>query len=191
MEGSSKKTGQSRLLRAFIAVPLDRRCQRQIGSLLSTLGNAPPGVRWEARNNRHLTLAFLGNTPEWEVRDLLLAFDDAYRDQRRFTFRFSALERFPGAAGRVVALTAEPTAPLDGLHQATLQLLRNLGMGFETRRFRPHVTLARIRQPAKVEYSFDRPLDIGLDVGSVTLYQSMPGKRGSIYTALKRVQLKE
>ena len=175
--------------RIFIGIPVDKRSQQHINGLLETVNNPSRGIRWVRENNRHLTLAFLGDIPVSRVGLLLRQFDKTYQREMCIQYSLSALTRFPNHRGRIIALTGEPTAPLDNIFQITLKLLQENDFEFDQRRFRPHITLARIRDPKRLKTSFYQRVDITLNITRVTLYQSTLTGQGSIYSPLKETCL--
>jgi len=175
--------------RVFIGIPIDKQPQQYINELLKPIQDSRRDVRWVPENNRHLTLAFLGDRPISEVDNLIQQFDESYQKETRFQYRLSTLERFPEPTGRIIALTNELTEPLDKLFQITLKLLQRNEIEFERKKFRPHVTLGRIRRPKHVKKTFDQQIDINLDITKITLYQSRLTEFGSIYSLLKETNL--
>ena len=175
--------------RVFIGIPIDKQSQQHINRLLKPTMDSRRDIRWVAENNRHLTLAFLGNRPISEVEYLLRMFDESYQQETRFQYRLSSLTRFPDPRGRIIALTNEPTEPLDNLFQITLKLLRRNEIEFDRKKFRPHVTLGRIRRPKHIKKTFEQHIKIKLDITKITLFQSTLTESGSIYLPLKETQL--
>jgi 2'-5' RNA ligase len=143
-----------------------------------------------AGNNRHLTLAFLGNKPISEVDNLLRLFDQTYQHEARFQYSLSSLTRFPDPTGRILALTGEPGGPLDNLFQVTSGLLQRNRIEWDQKKFRPHLTLGRIKKAKQVKTTFEQKTRIQLDINKITLYQSTLTESGSLYTPLKETQLR-
>jgi 2'-5' RNA ligase len=175
--------------RVFIGIPVDQHFQQQVNLLLKPMMDSRRDVRWVVDNNRHLTLAFLGNRPKTEVENLLGLFDETYKGKTHFQYRFSKLTRFPGSAGRIIALTGEAGRPLGHLFQLTRRLLQEHGIELERKTFRPHVTLGRIRRAKQVETIIDQPIDIALDIRKIRFFQSTLTESGSIYSSLKEAHL--
>jgi len=175
--------------RIFIGIPVDKQTQGLINELLKPVRKISADIRWVPENNRHLTLAFLGDRPESDINSLLRVFDETYQHRSRFQYCLPALTRFPNAAGRILALTGQPAGPLEDLCQATRKLLDKNRIDFDQKRFRPHITLARIRKARQVKTAFDQQTEICLDIASVVLYQSTLNSTGSIYSRLKETKL--
>lgn len=178
------------MVRVFIGIPLDRQCQKQVDELLRPLEQSRQDIRWVPAGNRHLTLAFLGNIPDHEVLKLQHSFAGAYQHETRFHYPLTTLTRFPDTAGRIIALTNDPTRPLDVLFQNTLEMLRENRLKPDRKDFRPHITLGRIKRPRHVKESLAQQVNINLTVGKVRLFQSQSSESGPVYTSLAETHLR-
>jgi RNA 2',3'-cyclic 3'-phosphodiesterase len=139
-----------------------------------------PGVRWTRRDQWHVTLRFLG-----EVDDpgpVAAALDAAPLSpcEARLGPRVRALGR------QVVCL---PVAGLDELAQAVTEATAGFGRPPEDRRFRGHVTLARLRRPARPSGLVGGPLEDRFPVTDVRLVRSRQADGGSRYEDLHVVHL--
>lgn len=176
--------------RIFIGIPVGKHTQRSIDHLLESMEPHERNLRWVPAANRHLTLAFLGDVAEKDIDLLLREFVGTYRKYEPFHYCFSALERFPNARGRIIALTGEASEPMQGLAMSTRDVLRECGLGYERKKFRPHITLARIRSPKHTVPGFDRQVRLDINVDRIVVYQSTLTNAGSVYTVLQEVELK-
>jgi len=175
--------------RVFIGIPVDKPAQRKINELLFPAMESDPGIRWVAENNRHLTLAFLGNQSTGVIEDLVRSMHLAYQQEIAFRTGFSTLGRFPTSTGNIIALVYKPDDYLAQLFQVTQDFLTANGPRFNHKPFRPHITLGRIRKASKLKKTFNQPTNIRLRVDKVALYQSTLTNTGSIYLALKEIEL--
>ena len=175
--------------RVFIGIPVDAALQRQIDRFMEPVKDSGTSIRWVPPCNRHLTLAFLGNRPPGETEALLQSCDEAYRGAFRFQNAFTKLDHFPRPSSRLIALTGECGDDLEHLVQLTRALLKNNGVGFDRKPFRPHITLGRNKKANGVRVAIDLPVDVLLTVSSIRIYASTLSEHGSIYTTLKEVQL--
>ena len=169
--------------RLFIGIPLDRVCQQHLDESLAIL-RENRDVRWVSSGNRHLTLAFLGNTTIEVLHQLQKHFANAYPDNNPFIYPLTQMVRFPDAQGHIVAAVNAPSEALMALHQQTLELVSSCGLPVEGRPYRPHVTLGRIQHPRKFLQEIDMKLSLELAVGKVCLYESVPTEQGRLYKVL-------
>jgi 2'-5' RNA ligase len=175
--------------RVFIGIPIDGNAQKIINGLVRPMNRSTKDIRWAPQENRHLTLAFLGLRSESEIARLVDLFDQAYQRQLPFQLCFLDLQRFPDSRSRIVALTGPVTEPLQQLLLVTRDLITANRIEIEEKKFRPHITLGRIRRGKNIRPAIDQKTDIAVTVSSVALYQSTLTETGSIYRRLKETSL--
>ncbi len=177
--------------RIFIGVAVDQRSQRQINDLLKPLTNSNRDIRWVAEQNRHLTLAFLGDQPPAVVDALVCSMDEVYRQVSAFHEVFTGLERFPNSKGKILALVCAANERLVKLFRLTNGLLAQHGLVPEHETFRAHITVGRIARSGLFKTSINQTAKIDLHIDTITLYQSTLTPSGSVYLALKATGLLE
>jgi|TARA_R100000049_G_scaffold5031_1_gene12939 2'-5' RNA ligase len=101
------------------------------------------GARWQSDEQLHLTLRFVGEADTAQANDLVSALE-AVRAPR-FTLQLRGLGTFE-RKGRTRALWAkvDESEPLAILHRRVERACRAAGLAPETRKFVPHVTIARV-----------------------------------------------
>jgi RNA 2',3'-cyclic 3'-phosphodiesterase len=141
-------------VRLFVAIVPPPAVSAELDARTAVLRPAWPGLRWTGTEAWHVTLAFLGEVPEPVRPELAVRLE-------RAASRYPALElavrgggAFPAAArARVVWAGIEADrAVLDRLAASVAAGARRAGAPppDEGRRYRPHITLARLREPADV-----------------------------------------
>jgi 2'-5' RNA ligase len=136
--------------RLFVAVPLPDAAVEAVTDLVARVRAQPlpdgmRDVRWVRLEGVHLTLRFLGPTPDERIPPTAAAVSRAAAAQRPIDVRFWGTGTFPphgrprtlwvGLAAGVEQLTALASRLDDALVEA--------GWPAETRPLRPHLTLAR------------------------------------------------
>jgi len=129
------------------------------------------GVKWVPQENLHVTLRFLGDADVDEVVDRL---DDVH---------------FPTATavvGPAFDLLGErslitPVAGVDELAEVVTRALRGLGTEPERRRFRGHITVARLARRARPHRSAGRRFEASFPVEEVALVVSTLQDTGAVY----------
>ncbi len=129
---------------------------------------APPGLRWTGPGSWHVTLAFLGEVPETVLPGLSTRLGRAAGRHPALSLAIAAGGAFPGPArarvlwAGVSVSPPHPAAPagrpanrrqpLGALAASVAAGARRAGAPSpdEGRRFRPHITLARLGAPADV-----------------------------------------
>lgn len=112
--------------------------------------DADPDLRWVARDNWHLTLAFFGEVGDDRLEPLTGALD-AVRG-RPFRLVLDGAGAFPNpAAGRVLfhAVT-DGSAELSALGRKVRTAADRVGVPSDNAKHRPHLTLARRRRPGEL-----------------------------------------
>jgi len=136
-------------LRLFFAVPVPQPTCERIGALMATVqaavGDGTARIRWVRVEGLHLTLRFLGATPEADVPTLIRLGDEVAARFEPFDVELAGGGAFPGVdrpRSLWVGVTrgAERLAELaDELSSAAV----SLGRPIESRPFAPHLTLGR------------------------------------------------
>ena len=133
-------------MRLFLALDLDPDAKASLVASTADLRAQAPELSWTAESRLHLTLRFLGETPEDAASRIPAAIDAVATAHRAFSMRLRHVGAFPNfRRARVVWMGVEPEPRLELLHHDVELACDRLGFGIEGRPFRPHVTLARVR----------------------------------------------
>jgi len=139
-------------IRTFIAIELDEELGANLRRLQGLLREqmAPRSVRWVRPEGIHLTLKFLGDTPDEKVAAIQAALAQAAASIAPFRFTVGGLGCFPSSRRpRVVWVgLEEPTGALAALRNAVEAHVAPLGFPTEKRPFHPHLTLGRVQRSA-------------------------------------------
>ena len=177
-------------MRLFIAVPLPTELTDRAAALLPA---ALPGLTRVRPELMHITLAFLGWTPDEQLDAVIEAARAATAGHRGFDLAFAGAGRFPASGRpRVVWLgVGEGAEPLAGLAASVTAALRERGLQFDDRPFAPHLTLARVRTDAtgpEARTVADRVADLAIPelctpVDRIAVVESVLSPTGPRYTA--------
>jgi 2'-5' RNA ligase len=141
-------------MRLFVAIVPPAAVHREIAAALEPLRAARPGLRWTGPADWHLTLAFLGEVTEPVLAGLSVRLERAAGRHPAQRLAIRGAGAFP-RAGRATVLWAGVDADagrLAALAASVAAGARRAGAPppDEGRRYRPHITLARCREPASV-----------------------------------------
>ncbi|MDJ0822608.1 MAG: RNA 2',3'-cyclic phosphodiesterase [Paracoccaceae bacterium] len=125
-------------MRVFVAIDLPDVAIAE----LVRLQNALAVGRLVPEENLHLTLSFLGEQSEEAVEAAHLALSGVRA--AAFDLRLAGVGSFGKQVPQVIYADVAPCPALMDLAQRITRSLRTAGLMFEKRRFRPHVTLARL-----------------------------------------------
>lgn len=176
------------MTRLFVALALPDG----IAESLMLLQAGVPGARWLERDQLHLTLRFVG---EVEGRTAA-AIDDALSLIRnpRFALELKGVGEFGGKNPRALWTGVRSEDEVAHLQRKIESALQRIGLPAEPRKFKPHVTLARLRAAPRgrvLDYLTDHALYASgpFDVNGFILYSSTLTPNGSLYRAERAYSL--
>jgi len=194
------------VIRAFLAVELNDTLRASLADIQQNLKQGlnrhlPPGVRlsWVQPSSIHVTVKFFGDTDAQLIQPLRSALEPLMAGALPISLPLERLGVFPSSQHPRVLWIAPTTQWEQGqeaerltrLHRMVEDACQPLGLPPEARPFRPHLTLARIKQSerqvghALMETGLlDRPLSFPLLAASMVLMKSELRSSGSVYTKL-------
>ena len=185
-------------LRCFVAVLLPEQVRARLGAVCAELRGQTRGLSWVRMDNLHLTLRFLGEIEPTMLEHVRAAVTDAATGVPPFTMSLGGLGGFPpGRAPRVLwAGVSTGGDEMTALHGALEAALAARGIPRESRRFHPHVTLARVRDPRGPGGGLASALGAGplfgeARVAALHLMRSELDPQGARHTVLAEAPLTE
>jgi len=168
------------MLRLFTAIEIPEGLRTRFTFLQAGV----PGARWTQLENLHLTLRFIGEVDEATANDI----DGVLSLLREPSFELS-LRGVGEFGGREPHAIWAGVAPCPALHHLVAKIesaLQRMGLAPETRKYSPHVTLARLKDAPIVKVreflSAHGLFDSGpFSVRAFCLYSSFQTPRGSLY----------
>lgn len=139
------------LHRCFFALRFDDEVNAQLAALTDELRAFGADISWVRTQNLHVTMRFLGEITDEQLERVLAIPGDGLVDA--FSLRAQGLGAFPGLrVPKIMWAGVAGAAAEDGdrfleLQALTEQWARAVGLPHEHRRFRPHVTIGRMRRP--------------------------------------------
>lgn len=147
----------------------------------------------------HVTLAFLGRTPDEQLADVTAAIETAASSAKAFDVELDRPGRFPpGGRPRVVYLGVGAGAPaVLALGERVRIELQRRAIPFDAKPLRAHVTLGRMREDAELAdaravaaaVTAMRVPHLRFRVDSVTAFESVLSPRGPRYTPRATIPL--
>ncbi len=189
-------------VRSFIAIELPDELKQELAELEARLqSGSQSGVRWVDPYSIHLTLKFLGNVAVDRIGEITTAMEEATRGISPFQLELSNLGVFPNLR-RVQVAWVGVKGEVDKLGQLQQSLesgLAPLGFAPESRKFTPHLTLARLRNQVSLaerqrfgQLIADAEFEAihGIEVDAINLMRSQLTREGAIYSRIGSVLLK-
>jgi 2'-5' RNA ligase len=135
-------------VRTFVALELSDRLKEGILALAEELRSRGVRASWARRPTLHLTLKFLGDIEETELPEVVAAVARASSGMSTFNLETAGLGAFPSPnRPRVLWVGVTVSDELFALYAALESELAMLGFPGEGRRFHPHITVGRMRDP--------------------------------------------
>ena len=189
-------------MRLFVAVELDPSVTQALAEFSAALRHrvqalAPSArIGWVALEQLHVTSRFIGEVNDEKAAAIAGALLQPL-DVEPFDLSVAGAGAFP-ERGAPRVLWAGIAAGIDGLTAVEAQVSGRLdacGIARDERPYRPHVTLARVREPeglrsaALFETLADRRFGTSR-VEAITLFQSRTSPKGAVYTPLHQTPLR-
>ena len=181
-------------VRAFIAIELSEAVRLAIREFIDEFRKCGVRASWVKPENLHLTLRFLGDVDEATLAGLGNSLARAYRGTEPFCLEVAGAGCFPNPRRPSVLWVGVPDAPealwtVQGIAEAAA---RECGLKAEAKTYKPHITVARIRDSRGGE-SFSKRLDEAhafrageFSVQSMSLFSSTLTPTGAIYLTLRK-----
>jgi len=180
-------------IRSFLAIDVPPEVLSDISGIQAGLRKTLQGaIRWVRPEGMHLTLKFFGDVSENDIAVVSRIVGEHVKGIGPFSLHLQNLGVFPdinrprvlwlGIGGDVEALV--------NFQKSMDQILHGSGYAEEKRPFRPHLTLARIKEPrgliglARIIENRDNDMAGHFNAGGLNLYRSQLTPRGAVYTKL-------
>ena len=159
---------------------------------LSLMRGGIAGARWIDPECHHITLRFIGDIPDGLAREIAYELEGV--EARPFQLRLSGCGVFGGGKPHTLYARVEESADLRRLQAVHERICQVLGLPPEGRKFTPHVTLARLREPdlgALHRFVADHNLYKSrvFEVARFVLFSSRPSRGGGPYAVEESYQL--
>lgn len=185
-------------MRTFAALDLDDDVRDAVADEIGHLRSHFPKIRWTRPENLHVTVQFLGEVRDGELADICAALDESATAIDAFSLECRGTGCFPDASRPRVLWAGCGAGSTDAERFAHVvaTALASLGFDRDRRRYTPHVTMGRVKNPAHARglaeiLADPQELLFGwTDVSDIVLYRSELGRGGPTYTPLHRAPLR-
>ena len=187
-----------KLIRTFLSIPVPLMVRSKKQMLYSTLEQSPAKINWVKDEQLHITIKFIGQTPENlfdEIKSLIVKVVSSIRP---FKITINNTGCFP-VPERPRILWLGVDGDLQSMNNLYLNIekeMETIGFPLNDEEYFPHVTLARIKYPQKftpdistfLNSSYD-PIDFKVDRVQFLSSELLP--TGTLYTLLGSFPLGE
>jgi 2'-5' RNA ligase len=189
--------------RLFIAIEIPRRLKREFADLAKSFRPREyDRVRWIEEDAMHLTLKFLGDTPNDQIPDIKKSLERAAESTGKFSIKIGRTGCFPSFRDpRIcwVGFTGE-LRRLEQLQGRVEGSMTALGLDEDDRDFRAHITVGRTRPGIRGRFAEDlgvswqhaplRTTGESISVTAIALYRSYLGEKDdALYEQLANFEL--
>ncbi len=185
-------------MRTFVAIDLGPAIKDRLAAFVFRLKPLGGDIKWVSRESMHLTLKFLGEIDETRAAAVTDALGAVCAGGTSFPLACRGTGIFPpgSKSPRVLWVGVEAGPELGLLQEEIEAACGRLGFERETRPFKPHLTLGRVKSPgglgrvvAELEHARDEAFG-EMSVRSVIFFESRLRPAGAEYAVLKEFALK-
>ena len=187
--------------RLFIAIPIREASRNQImQGICSDASVRKMPIRLIAVQNLHLTLQFLGNVEEKRIPVLKQILNRISPPPSPEELVFTGIGAFPApSAPRIIWIGIKQNEYLQKVQGLITQALIRNGFEADRKKFKPHLTLARVKEGSDLsaaDFACLEALRSGTEIGNspvdrVTLFESRLQPGGPTYIPLFETKLEK
>ena len=182
--------------RIFVAIDISEDVRRAAADHVSFMKKAFPDtpVKWEPSEKFHITMKFFGDTDDQAFERVANVVSRAAEVTSPFVLTMDHSGSFRRRDSAVLWIGVREAAGESGILARIANILENDSR--QTRRFHPHITIARIKRPAQARELIDahnkafiEPIEF--PVTHLNVYESRLLPTGSIYSVVSKHSLGE
>ena len=186
-KGKLKKAAPA-LVRIFIGIPLQQQLKEEIGSFEGVLKQIE-GIKAVKPDHLHVTLKFIGNTPERKLDRIKEIIDKSCEGIKPFVIKPESVSAFPSPdkASVVWLNCGEGATAISAIFKILEKELRAMAYAGEKQEYIPHITVARSRKMADItKIQGEIKISGTSQADCVVLYKSDLNPDGPEYSELYR-----
>jgi len=176
-------------IRTFLALPLASSFEKEVEPIILRLKKEYPEVRWVQPTEIHITLHFFGDITKGKISETSKLIAPIVSKTKPFQISLKGLGSFPDSKRpRVIWMGIKgDVEPLIVLQNAIEKILKQAGFPCESRSFKPHLTLGRVKFPKRQihfqQNDFQTTSPKRMD--AIVLFQSHMTPQGAHYETLE------
>ena len=182
--------------RVFVAIEVPAEFRKIIANYIENLRKEFSNLKigWDKEEKLHITLKFLGEIDEKQLVKLNECLPRIASKINKFQLSIIQTSAF---ANKILHLAvSDESQNLLKLNDLLQTECEKFGIEKERRKFSPHITIARIREPNSAKQLVEKHLQNEIDsmqfeVNKIVVYESKLQAKGSIYYKLSEAKLAE
>jgi 2'-5' RNA ligase len=182
------------MIRLFIALKIPEEVKDRLSNICREVSGNDLGITWESKEKIHLTLKFIGEVENHLLKPIsdTLEFINNYKSINCSIVKFDFLFRFKEPQILWADLKTDDSV-FDLVNELNMRLF-DFGIEKENRKFKPHLTLLRIKK-----YPGERFIDkfkkydidaINFSASEISLIESKLQPTGAAYKEIKNYTLR-
>lgn len=185
-------------MRFFIALEIPENSKQELEDVQFKIAQIIPDLRLTNPEKFHLTIAFIGEQPEYLKEALTTLITEAVSNVSSFTVSPGIIDGFPDIH-RPNVLWVGVNGQIDNLlviRERIKDGLENLGLTTDERRFIPHITLGKTNSKIKLSKQQEYQLQeialkhyLPIKIDSLKLFESIPQGGLHAHNTLAEVKL--
>lgn len=178
------------MVRCFLCVWPTREIVENALKLQKQLTQLPMKIKLVEKNNLHVTISFLGEKTETEIKNIKKTVDGITEKYRKFNVKVKGLDAIPSMNYiRVIALGIKD--------EKLFEISRKISKAFGGKFHPPHLTLCRVKgvlnkDEVKKFILENSNCSLGeLEIDSIAIVKSVLTPKGPVYTNIHKSYLSE
>ncbi len=185
--------------RIFVAIDISDDARSKVADYIEDLRGAFSNLRvgWEKAEKLHLTLKFLGDIDSNELQNLTEAVEKTTQQLSNFSLQISQTGVFPSKRNARILWFGidDEHGSLQKINDILETECQQKGFVKESRKFRAHLTVGRLREPNKSKELINTHLNktfaaVKFEISEIVIYESRLQKSGSIYSVISKHRFK-
>lgn len=190
----------SDMSRVFVAAKIDFETQNALYNILAKKRNDQRLFRLSPPSNLHVTLKFLGEISQEQIRQLIAVVRETGSKFTPSAMKFSKGGVFPAVSrARILWIGLTPDNTLKTVVESIESGCEKLGFPHEKKPFHPHVTLARVTRPVGQEDQsvirdwigyINQADEFSYQMKNISIYDSDLSQKSPVYREVFTVKCK-
>lgn len=174
--------------RLFIAIPIPEEIKNEIILYKKEKKLKKLNLKWQARENLHITILFLGWQDENKIDSIISAIQKSLFGFKPFLIELNLICLGPKRENpRLIWIQGKKNLEIENLRNKLIRNLENQNIFFqkEKRSFQIHITIARARGRELYGVFFQKEIFIPFSAQKIVLFESILKKTGAEYKIIK------
>ncbi|MBU2494855.1 MAG: RNA 2',3'-cyclic phosphodiesterase [Bacteroidetes bacterium] len=180
--------------RLFISADIPDEIKDKVIEFRDNIYGSNNNVKWENKTKLHFTLKFLGDVEDNKIKSIQIILEDLLKELSPIKCAFGKFGLFKrNEMPSVLWLGIKFNKELIQLSELINNSLEKIGFEKEKRKFKPHLTLIRLKGNENLEkingfLDFDLP-ETKFEINEISLMKSELLSSGSFYNKIKSFKL--